>query len=107
MSRICPIRTYPCPLIRPVSDYPYSDSCQADRDGFIRWHRHRIFISAALGSQEVSLAPAEDGRWRVTYGPILLGALDEAHPERGLLRPPRTKRTGPVSTISLDNSVRR
>jgi hypothetical protein len=57
--------------------------------------------------RDVSLHPADDGRWSASFGPILLGTLDEARPERGLIRPPPTKRTGPVSTFSLDNGVRR
>ena len=97
-------RHYPRPLQRPPDALPYGDSCRAENDGFIRWHRHRVFISVALGGEYLSLGPADDGRWQVCYGPILLGTLDENRLERGLIRPPRPKRSAPVSTMSLDNS---
>jgi putative transposase len=98
---------YPRPLQRPPEAFPYGHSCRAENDGFIRWHRHRVFISAALGGEYVSLGPGDDGRWQVYYGPILLGTLDDNRPERGLILPPRRKRRAPVSTLSLGNSTKR
>jgi putative transposase len=98
-------RHYPCPLERPADAYPYAHACRADKDGFIRWNRHRTFISSALAHETVSLLPGADTCWNVHFGPILLGSLDDARPERGLIRPPKRPRRGPVSTLSLDTSA--
>jgi transposase InsO family protein len=92
------------PLETPHSPFPSADTCRAEKGGFIRWHRRRIFLSAALTGEYVALSPADDGRWHVYFGPILLGSLDEAHLQRGLIRPPRRKRRGALSTMSLVNS---
>jgi len=100
-------RKYPRPLVRPDATAPYYFHCPVDKDGFIRWSRdkrRRIHISTALAYETISLQPCEkEGRWQLYYGPILLGSIDEARLDRGLIRPPRPKRRRPVTTMSLEN----
>lgn len=87
-------RHYPRKLVRPEPS-SWNDVARVDRNGFIRWHRVRIFISTALALELVEVAPDRD-LYVVRYGPILLGYLDPERLGAGL----RSKR-GP-SEISLD-----
>lgn len=45
--------------------------------GQIKWRSQFVFISSALGGQQVGLTPRDDGRWVVYYGPIPIGLLNE------------------------------
>lgn len=45
--------------------------------GEIKWGGERVFISEALIHEPIGLEPSDDGRWRLHYGPIVLGHLDE------------------------------
>ncbi len=96
---------YPRPLERPADAFSPAHTCRAEKDGFIRWNHRRVFISAALSGEYVTLGPCNEGCWQVYYGPILLGTLDERRPARGLILPPRRKPRTRVSTRSLDNST--
>jgi len=83
-------RRYPRALLLP--DPPlWAHAQRTDGDGFIRWKRRRIFISSALSGEMVGLVPIDGPRWQVYFGSILLGTVDESHPERGLL-PDRSPR---------------
>ena len=56
-------------------------------NGEIKWHGTLVFLGNALAGEPVSISEIDDGRWRVVYGPILLGTLDGqanfARPRRG------------------------
>jgi len=71
-------RRYPCPLVRLASDAPWDHVMRVDKDGFIRWHEHRLFISRALAHEDITITYDEPGEaWLVTFGPLCVGALDE------------------------------
>lgn len=44
-------------------------------NGVINWRGTRVYVSEALGGEPVALAETAGGRWRVHYGPVLLGFL--------------------------------
>jgi transposase InsO family protein len=60
------------------------------RNGDIKWQGSTIYISEALVGEPVGLTENESG-WTVSYGPILLGAIERG---RGRLRKPKRKTKG-------------
>jgi putative transposase len=60
------------------------------RNGDIKWQGSTIYISEALVGEPVGLTENEIG-WTVSYGPILLGAIERG---RGRLRKPKRKTKG-------------
>jgi hypothetical protein len=88
-------RHYPRPLERPANAFPSAYQRRAEKGGFIRWNRRRVFVSAALVGEYVTLGPCNEGCWQVYYGPILLGTLDERRPTRGLILPLSPQATDP------------
>jgi transposase InsO family protein len=60
------------------------------RNGDIKWQGNTIYISEALVGEPVGLTENESG-WTVSYGPILLGAIERG---RGRLRKPKRKTKG-------------
>lgn len=61
-------------------------------NGEIRWRGRRVYISHALAGECVGLEAITDGQWRVCFGPIELGWLDER-------RPPRLSRHHPTPNL--------
>jgi transposase InsO family protein len=51
-------------------------------NGEIRWRGRRVYISHALAGECVGLEAITDGQWRVCFGPLELGWLDERRPQR-------------------------
>jgi transposase InsO family protein len=49
----------------------------ADQDGKIRWKQARCRVGHALAHQVVGVEAVDDGVWRIWFGPVLLGLLDE------------------------------
>jgi putative transposase len=45
--------------------------------GEIKWGGERVFISEALIHEPIGLESSDDGQWRIHYGPVVLGCLDE------------------------------
>ena len=88
-------RRYPRPLLRPETFFD-QQVARIDRDGYLLWRRNRIFATTALAHELVQLN-ADDSRWAVTYGEILLGYLDDLRLERGITRPHRTHRPSSMS----------
>ena len=83
---------YPRPLLQ-MADHDAELCLAVDRLGFVRWKRRRVFISSALAHETVSLdVGADDERWTVSWGPILLGWLDEGRLDRGLILPTKNRR---------------
>jgi len=60
------------------------------RNGDIKWQGSTIYISEARVGEPVGLTENESG-WTVSYGPILLGAIERG---RGRLRKPKRKTKG-------------
>jgi transposase InsO family protein len=50
---------------------------KADEGGKFRWKQVRCPVGKALAHQIVGLEPVDDGVWRVWFGPVMLGLLDE------------------------------
>ena len=53
-------RRYPCPLVRFATESPWEHVERIDKDGFIRWHDQRIFVSRALAHEDVALEYSSD-----------------------------------------------
>ncbi|MBA2642008.1 MAG: IS481 family transposase [Actinobacteria bacterium] len=89
-------RRYP----RKLEEYDYPSSYaveRVDKQGYIRWAKHRVLISAALAHEYVSVDHRdvdedEDECWVVRWGSLELGWLSERRPARGLIQPPRKRR---------------
>jgi hypothetical protein len=93
------LRRYPRPLVQvPVA--PFSDVVRLDKNGFLKWHQRRVFISA-LAHEYIELDDRADGRWDVHWGAIPLGSLHEHRLDRGLIVPRRPRGTKKVSGMSL------
>jgi transposase InsO family protein len=92
-------RHYPRSLIHPAPG-AWSQTAQIDKDGFIRWHRRKVFVSSALRHLHVELELVAETVWEVKWGQILLGRLDGRSLDRGISFSRRKR--GQVSTMSLD-----
>jgi len=72
----CSAREYPEKL-REI-EYPEGFELRlADESGKIRWKQARCRVGAALAHEVVGLEEVDDGVWRVWFGPMRLGLLDE------------------------------
>ena len=47
--------------------------------GYIKWGGELLFISEALVGEFVGLRQIDNDLWTIYYGPLLLGAVDDAH----------------------------
>jgi len=69
-------RRYPEYL--PEPDYPgHYEVRQVQTSGQISWKGKMIFISEALAQQRVGLTEIEEGTWRVYFGMVEVGVMDE------------------------------
>ena len=93
-------RSYPRRLVEQPFD-PFGEVARVDKQGFITWHRKKVFISSALKHECIELAPNDKGHWDVHWGQIPIGILDEHRPDRGLVIPRRRRGTSEVSAMSL------
>ena len=68
----------PMPDVLPSPDYPgHFEVRYVSRDGAIRLKKHQVFVSQALGGEQVGLEEVEDGVWSVSFYDRLLARLDE------------------------------
>ena len=44
-------------------------------NGEIKWRGELVWISSVLVGEPVGIEEGEDGVWRVTFGPVLLGSI--------------------------------
>jgi transposase InsO family protein len=89
-------RAYPVRLREPT--YPTDFSLRAVRhNGLLKWRGRELYIAETLANEQVGIAPVADGTWRVYFGDVLLGVLDDRrfHRERGDRPRLRTKDAGP------------
>lgn len=93
-------RRYPRAFVENRHD-PFSAVARIDKQGFIKWHRRNVFISSALRYEYVELEANYDGRWKVRWGAIPLGHLDENRIERGLIILRRRRGSKNVTSMSL------
>jgi putative transposase len=61
-------------------------------DGQIRWKVAKVFLSKSLSGQTVGLQPLDDRFWRVKFGLLELGVLDQKSGR--ILRPCQRRRLG-------------
>lgn len=74
-------------------EYPADyDLRKVAEDGDIRWKVSKVFLSRSLIGQVVGLQELDGRFWRVTFGPLELGVLDQKNSR--LLRPSQRKRLG-------------
>lgn len=60
-------------------EYPaHFDARYVASNGMIHFKSRRFFLSESLSSEEVGLEEVEDQLWRVDFGPLTLGTIDEA-----------------------------
>jgi putative transposase len=95
------VRRYPCALVQHHT-LGFGQVVEVDRNGFIRWNSQRLFISAALACEKVTVAPEGHTRWAVYFGRILLGNFDDQNPERGFRGFPRPRKS---HCLDLQNSA--
>lgn len=92
-------RYYPRKLMRPEFNPHSQQHLDVDRDGYVRWEGRKVFISTALAHELIELVPDGLYIWKVMYGPLLLGTLDDRKPDKGLSIPRRKR--GTPSWMSL------
>ena len=92
-------RGYPERL--PPLDYPAAATIRhVTTNGTLYWRRQLIFVSQALGGEDVGLVPYDDGLWRVYYGAQALAVLDERAAQLRPLVSPQSRLS--VLPMSLD-----
>jgi transposase InsO family protein len=79
------IRPYPGRV--PVMHYPsYMRTCKVCRGGTIHTGGKQIYVGYLLEGEWVGLEQTEEGVWRVSFGPLLLGWINEREHDKGYLR---------------------
>lgn len=76
----------PYPKTLPELEYPNTHLLRRVSDiGVITWNGTRVFLSSVLAGEVIALVQITETTWEVYFGPILLGTLDEAAAQKGLL----------------------
>ena len=78
-----------------LAELEYPDRYQlrkVDEGGNIRWKGCKVFLGKALEGQVVGLEELDGRLWRVQFGPVELGVMDER--SQGMLQRWRQKRMG-------------
>jgi putative transposase len=76
-------------LPRKLPEIVYPDHFHLERaypNGVISLHGTQWFISGCLKGEVIGLEEVGDGRWRVHFGPVPLGIIDERHTRERLRR---------------------
>jgi putative transposase len=77
-------RRYPRKLLKP--DPPaWREACDVDRQGCIRWRRHKLFVTSALAGEIVELERLGETTWQIRFLDLVIGMLDERKIDRGIL----------------------
>lgn len=85
----------PRPYPGRLAELEYPDHCQlrkVDDGGNIRWKASKVFVGKALEGQVVGLEELDGRLWRMRFGPIDLGVMDEK--SQAMLPPWRRKKMG-------------
>jgi putative transposase len=69
-------RTYPN-KIEPFVYEPWFEVRMISQSGMLKWHKQQIFISHALGDEQIGLEPSAPDRWNVYFRDFLIGVVDE------------------------------
>ena len=88
------LRPYPRRVSEP--DYPDADAVRRVRlNGCIRWRNREVYVGHALFAEPVGLLAIGDGRWEVSFGPLVLGTF--RHDMNRLLPEQPRKKVLPMS----------
>jgi transposase InsO family protein len=65
------------PRVLPELEYPdHFEICRTYANGVISWRGSQWYLSGCLEDEWVGLEELDNDRWRVFFGPVLLGILD-------------------------------
>jgi putative transposase len=99
-------RRYPRPLVKLATSAPWEHVERIDKDGFIRWHNERLFITRALAHEDVSIEyDGASEEWLVIFGPLCVGVLKET--PRPTFRPTKGRMVDQVDQHSESESPRK
>jgi putative transposase len=99
-------RRYPRPLVRFATDAPWEHVQRVDKDGFIRWHNERLFVTRALAHEDVSIEyDGESEEWLVIFGPLCVGVLKET--PRPTFRPTKGRMVDQIEQQSESEKPRK
>lgn len=91
-------RPYPAKV--PDPPYPADYALrQVSSSGHLKLRGRQIFVGEALASEMVGMTNFDDGIWKVYFGPVYLGLIDEALKGKHLIRPKVTKKVSPRSPV--------
>ena len=77
-SRYCHSPRSYCGRLR-SPDYPHDHHVRRVRsNGEIKWKSELLFLGRALIGEPVGIQEADNGQWTVSYGPVILGHIDES-----------------------------
>jgi hypothetical protein len=76
-------RRYPRKLLKPESP-PWRDACDVDNQGYIRWRKHKLFISSALAGETVELECIGNWTWQIRFLDLIIAELDDRKLDRGI-----------------------
>lgn len=62
----------------PIAYPPAFQQRQVRQNGSFKWHSQLYYLGYALVGEPVGLEPIDDARWRIYFGTIKLGILDES-----------------------------
>jgi putative transposase len=77
------LRRYPRKLIKPEPP-AWRDACDVDNQGYIRWHKHKLFVSSALAGEIVELERTGNWTWQIRFLDLIIAELDDRKLDRGI-----------------------
>jgi transposase InsO family protein len=91
-------RLFPEQLAR--NDYPFDvERAVVDKHGFMVWQGRKIRVGAAFKHELVELRPRGRRKWHVSFGPVVLGLLDENRRKAGIVPLARKPRVSAMSSV--------
>ena len=77
-------RGYPRKLLKP--DPPsWREACDVDRNGYIRWHKHKLFCHQRALREIVELERIGETTWQIRFLDLVIAELDERKIDRGIV----------------------
>jgi putative transposase len=77
------IRKYPRKLLKHEA-VAWSETCDVDKAGCIRWHKRKLFVSSALAGEVVELERAGPWTWQIRFLDLVIAELDQRKLDRGV-----------------------
>jgi transposase InsO family protein len=88
-----PRSLYVCSKRRPPAyaqspEYPkHFEVRVVSRKGLVGWKNRSVFFTESLAGEPIGIEEIDEGVYRTTFGPVLLGLLLDRKPELGLIHP--------------------